>query len=176
MAPDVLVPGTVTQDPNQTFAPTDVGNGATAHPIVLTDASFLRITLNTADLTPPNGAIDIDLYLYDAAGEVASSGAGSTNEIIQLEAPAPGTYTLYVHGWQTTGTSVGYNLHTWQVPAAPGGGSLVINAAPPSATQGTVGTVDIGWSGLAVGNYLGAVSHTGDTLLGFTLVEVDNTP
>ena len=177
LAADVPIPGSVTQDPNQTFDPTDVGNGATAHPIVVTDASFLRITLDTADLTPPNGAIDIDLYLYNSAGEeVASSGAGSTDEIIQLETPANDTYTLYVHGWQTTGATVGYNLHTWQVPAAPGGGSLVINAAPPSATQGTVGSVDIGWSGLAPGDYLGAVSHTSDTLLGYTLVEVDNTP
>jgi subtilisin family serine protease len=177
LAPDVPVPGSVTQDPNQTFAPTDVGNGATAHPIVVADASFLRITLNTADLTPPNGAIDIDLYLYNSAGqEVASSGAGSTDEIIQLEAPANDTYTLYVHGWQTTGVTVGYNLHTWQVPVAPGGGSLIINSAPPSATLGAVGTVEAGWSGIVEGNYLGAVSHTGDTLLGYTLVEVDNTP
>jgi hypothetical protein len=178
LAPDVLVPGSVTQDPNQSFTPTDVGNGATAHPIVVADASFLRITLNTADLTPPNGAIDIDLYLYNSAGEeVASSGAGSTDETIQLEAPANDTYTLYVHGWQTTGVTVGYNLHTWQVPAAPGGGSLIINASPPSATQGTVGIVEAGWSGLAEGNYLGAVSHSdGTTNLGYTLVEVANTP
>jgi hypothetical protein len=53
---------------------------------------------------------------------------------------------------------------------------LAINTAPASATQGAIGTVEAGWSGLAPGNYLGAVSHTGDTLLGYTLAEVDNTP
>ena len=37
-------------------------------------------------------------------------------------------------------------------------------------------TVEASWTGLATGDYLGAVSHTGDTLLGYTLVEVDNTP
>ena len=52
----------------------------------------------------------------------------------------------------------------------------MINSAPTSATQGAVGTVEAGWTGLAAGNYLGAVSHAGDTLLGYTLVEVDNTP
>jgi hypothetical protein len=71
---------------------------------------------------------------------------------------------------------VAHTLHTWLVPAAAGGGSLAINAAPASATQGTTGTVEAGWNGHAPGDYLGAVSHTGDSLLGYTLVEVDNTP
>ncbi len=180
LAADTPITGSVAQDPDQTFDPADP-TGTTAHPIPVTDAAHLRITLDTADLTPPNAAIDIDLYLYNSAGEeVAFSVAGGTDEIIELQAepglPLNDTYTLYVHGWQTTGATVGYNLHTWQVPAAPGGGSLVINAAPSSATQGTVGSVDIGWSGLTPGDYLGAVSHTSDTLLGYTLVEVDNTP
>ena len=52
----------------------------------------------------------------------------------------------------------------------------MINSAPTSATQGAVATVEAGWSGLEAGNYVGAVSHTSDTLLGYTLVEVDNTP
>ena len=104
-----------------------------------------------------------------------SPASGGTVEEILLEAPASGVYTLYVHGWQTTGVKVAYNLHTWQVPATAGGGSLVIDSAP-TATVGTVGTVVASWAGLEPGNYLGAVSHTSDTLLGYTLVEVDNTP
>jgi hypothetical protein len=41
----------------------------------------------------------------------------------------------------------------------------------------TVGTVEVGWSGLAAGDYLGAVSHSdGTSVFGYTLVEVDNTP
>jgi hypothetical protein len=168
-------------DPDQTFNPTDP-TGTTAHPLVVSNAAHLRITLNTADLTPPNAAIDIDLYLFNSAGEeVASSTSGGTAEIIDLQAE-PGqvlndTYTLYVHGWQTTGITVGYNLHTWTVPAAAGGGSLSITATPPSATLGATGVIDASWSGLAAGNYLGAVSHSdGTTTFGYTLVEVDNTP
>ncbi|HJQ91930.1 MAG TPA: S8 family peptidase [Acidimicrobiia bacterium] len=176
LSPDVPVPGSVAMDPDQTFDPADP-TGTTSHEIPVTNAAFLKIALNTADLTPPNPAIDIDLYLYNSAGEeVAASTSGGTVEEIVLEAPADDTYTLYVHGWQTTGVTVTYNLHTWQVSATAGGGSLVINSAPTSATQGAVGTVEVGWSGLAVGNYVGAVSHTGDTLLGYTLVEVDYTP
>ena len=176
LAPDVLIPGSVAMDPDQTFDPADP-TGTTAHEITVTNAAFLKIALNTADLTPANPAIDIDLYLYNSAGEeVAASTAGGTVEEIVLEAPADDTYTLYVHGWQTAGSTVTYNLHTWQVSATAGGGSLVINSAPTSATQGAVATVEAGWSGLEVGNYVGAVSHTSDTLLGYTLVEVDNTP
>jgi subtilisin family serine protease len=172
LAPDVLIPGQVAMDPDQAFNPNDP-TGTTAHPITLAGAAHLRITLNTADLSPPNSAIDIDLYLYLGNQQVAASTSGGTAETIDLEVPADGTYTLYVHGWQTTGITVGYNLHTWTVPAAAGGGSLAITAAPASATLGEVGTVEAGWNGLATGNYLGAVSHNSDTLLGYTLVEVD---
>ena len=102
-------------DPDQTFDPADP-TGTTAHEIPVTNAAFLKIALNTADLTPANPAIDIDLYLYNSAGEeVAASTAGGTVEEIVLEAPADDTYTLYVHGWQTAGSTVTYNLHTWQV-------------------------------------------------------------
>ena len=101
------IPGSVAQDPDQTFDPSGVPTGTTAHAIPVTDAAFLKITLNTADLTPANPAIDIDLYLYNSAGEeVAASTAGGTVEEIVLEAPADDTYTLYVHGWQTTGSTV----------------------------------------------------------------------
>ena len=180
LASDAPIAGTVGQDPDNTnWSPAEVPNGTTAHPITVTGAAFLKITLSTVDLTPANPAIDIDLYLYNSAGEeVAFSVAGGTAEEILLEAPADGTYTLYVNGWQTTGLTVGYNLHTWQVPAAAGGGTLTLGPTPPpaSATAGTVATVEASWTGLATGDYLGAVSHTGDTLLGYTLVEVDNTP
>ena len=174
LTPNTEVPGTVTQDPDQTFAPSDVGNGATAHEIVVTDAAFLRISLTTDDLTPPEPAIDLDLFLFNSAGQlVGSSGSGGTDEMIQLDQPLNDTYTLYVHGWQTTGIEVGYGLDTWQVPAAAGGGSLAINASPPSATINAQGSVDVGWSGLAPGDYLGAVSHSdGTTTFGYTLVEV----
>jgi subtilisin family serine protease len=179
LAPDAPIAGTVTQDPdNTTWSPAEVGAGTTAHQIPVSDAAHFRITLNTADLTPANAAIDIDLYLYNSVGEeVASSTAGGTAEIIDLRVPANDTYTLYVHGWQTTGIEVAYNIHTWTVPAAAGGGSLAITAAPPSATIGTLANVDATWTGLATGNYLGAVSHSdGTTTFGYTLVEVDNTP
>jgi hypothetical protein len=176
MAPNTPVKGAVTQDPDQTFDPADEGNGATPHDITVTDAAFLRITLTTDNLVPADPAIDIDLFLFNSAGElVGASGAGGTDELIELELPANDTYTLWVHGWQVApAVSVDYSLNTWQVPMA--AGSLAVTAAPASATQGTVGTVEATWTGLLPpGGYLGAVSHSDDSeIFGLTLVEVDS--
>ena len=174
LAPNVPIVGTVTQDADQSFSPSDVGNGATAHEITLNGSAFLRITLATGDLTPPDPAIDLDLFLYKDGQQVASSGAGSTDELIELASPEDGSYTLYVHGWQTTGLEVGYSVNTWDVPTAADSGSLSILDEPEDATAQTTETITVGWEGLAAGEqYLGAVSHhDADSMIGLTLVEV----
>lgn len=174
LVPQVGVAGSVSQDPDQNFDPEDP-TGTTAHEIPLSGSGALRVELTTADLTPPDGDIDLDLYLYNSAGqEVANSTAGGTDEHIDLRLPADDTYTLYVHGWETTGLTVDYTLRTWDVPLAPDSGPLEIVSAPAEAVAGGSGTVEVAWSGLDPGaGYLGAVSHTGpDGLLGLTLVDV----
>jgi hypothetical protein len=163
--------GDVAQDPDQTFDPTD--GYSYAVPITVTDGALLRIAMPPDAVGDPNA--DIDLYLFDPSGAlVASSTNGGTDELIDYASPADGTWTLYVHGWQTVTDPVSFTLYDWVVPATPGGGNLTIDAAPAAATQGAAGTVDISWTG-ASGWSLGAVSHTGDTgLMGLTLVDVDN--
>jgi hypothetical protein len=166
--------GAVAQDPDQTFDPNDP-TGTTAHQFAVSGSAHLRLSLTTADLVPPDPDVDLDVYLFNSAGQqVASSTSGGTDEHIDLSLPADDTYTLYVHGWQTLGGTVDYTLRSWDVPLAAGGGSLTIDSAPGTATTGTTGTVDVSWSGLTAGNaYLGAVSHTGPGgLLGLTLVSV----
>jgi subtilisin family serine protease len=173
LAPDVAIAGSVGQDPDQTFDPND-STGTTSHQISLSNTAFFRLTLNTPDLTPPDAAIDLDLYLYKDGQQVASSTAGSTVELIELTLPEDGTYTLYVHGWQTTGLTVGYSMHTWDVSLSADAGSLVINTEPADAVIGTTATIEVGWSGLEPGtNYLGAVGHNdAGGLFDMTLVEV----
>jgi subtilisin family serine protease len=168
------IAGSVDQDPDQTFNPADP-TGTTAHQIVVSGSAHLRLELATADLSPPDPAIDLDLYLFNSSGqEVASSTSGGTAEQIELSLPADDTYTLYVHGWQTTGLTVDYSLRSWDVPQTPGTGAFVITSAPGQAVIATTGTVDVAWAGLTPGTvYLGAVSHTGpDGLLRLTLVRV----
>ena len=171
--PDAPLSGTVAQDPNQIFNPNDPV-GVTAFPITLSGSALLRITLDTADLTPPNPAIDLDLYLVRNGRLVAASTSGGTIEDIDVVLPADGTYTLYVHGWLVGTAPVGFNVHTWSVPLEPGTGALQIDSAPAQATIGTVDEVVASWTGLEPGQqYLGAVSHSdAEGLLGLTLVEI----
>jgi hypothetical protein len=92
--------------------------------------------------------------------------------------PKNGTWTVYVHGWSVPGGSMPFNMWTWIVPDT-SGGSLVVDSAPTSATQGATEPVAMSWSGLTTGTdsdwYLGAVSHLQDSnLVGLTLVNADS--
>ena len=162
----------VVQDPDQTFDPTD--GFSNAHTFDLSGAAFLRLAIPEDGVSDPN--IDLDIFLFDPTGAfVASSTNGGTNEVVEVLLPADGTWTLFVHGWQTVGPDADYTLYEWDISATPGG-SIVIDSAPTSATLGATGTVAFSWSGATTGEWhLGAVSHTGDAgLLGLTLVEIDN--
>ena len=49
-------------------------------------------------------AIDLDIYVYDPNGvQVASSTSGATNELVDILLPQDGTWSVFVHGWQTAG-------------------------------------------------------------------------
>ncbi|TDD25032.1 S8 family peptidase [Kribbella turkmenica] len=161
-------PGSVGQDPDQTFDPNDTA-GTTAHQFTADGAKYLRWRL-----THPNPVVDLDVYVYNSAGqEVASSTNGSTDELVELRLPANDTYTVYVHGWQTLGVTQDYTLGSWNVPPATGG-SLAITSEPEDAVIGESGTVSTAWSGLAAGQeYFGVVAHNRDSEpLGLTVVHV----
>lgn len=176
LADEVLTTDTVGQDPDQTFAPSDVGNGATAHQFDLTDATFWRLTLDEADLTGAPTGTDLDIFVYGPGGtEIASSTAGGTNEIIELSDPAPGTYTVYIHGWQTGGATVGYTARSWAIGNDADGGTLQVTSTP-TATIGTTGTVEYSWSDVAAGTTeLGLLVYSDGTgEIGRTLVTITN--
>ncbi len=161
---------TVNQDPDQTFDPGDVATGgANAHTFDLSDVGVFRVAIPPEATGPEN---DLDVYVYDPDGNpVASSTQAGTDEEVTIQDPMDGTWTVYVHGWQVVDDG-SYTLYSWAVTNATGG-SLVANG-PSSATNGSVGTIDLSWTG-ATGWNLGAVDHTeGSTVLGRTLVDVDN--
>jgi subtilisin family serine protease len=178
LEPATVFQDNVAQDPDQNFNPSDVGQGAVAHQITTNGSARLRLAIPPDAVIDPD--IDIDLFLYDSAGnEVASSTLGGTDELIDLEFPADDTYTAYVHGWQTLqepgGGTTPVTLYVWDISATPGG-TLTVDSAPTSAIQGETGTVVASWTGATAGQWhLGAVSHNNaDGLVGVTLVEVDN--
>jgi hypothetical protein len=159
----------ISQDPDQTYNPGDPASaGADKITFPISGAAFVRW-----ELAIP-GDDDIDLFLEDSSGTIiAASTNGGTDELIELFLPADDTYTMVVHGWSVPNEPLPYTLHYWEVPLA-SGGSLNLDSAPASATLGSIGTIDVSWSGLASGSYLGAVSHTGDVgLMGLTLISVD---
>jgi hypothetical protein len=127
------------------------------------------------DATEANA--DLDVFVYNPAGQqVGASTLGGTDEEVTIQSPANGTWKVYVHGWAAPGGSSPYTLYSWAVPTATGG-SLTVSGAPASATIGTTANLTASWTGAGGTWNLGAVSHMeGGTLLGRTLVEVDNRP
>jgi hypothetical protein len=170
LVPVTVTAGSVGQDDDQTPFTADDGAGLTAHAFTVSDAAVARWRLveGTADT-------DLDVFVVGPDGEqvVAASTNGGTNELVTLTLPASGTYTVYVHGWQTGGGTIGYDLESWFVPVATDG-SLAITAEPDAAVIGTSTDVVASWSGAEEGvEHLGAVAHRrGSELLGLTLVEV----
>ncbi|WP_420452333.1 S8 family peptidase [Ilumatobacter sp.] len=171
----VVRSGTVEQDSDQEFDPADP-EGTTALEIRTDGVAHLRIALDDGDLSPPTPGADLDLYLADSTGTiVATSTSPGTNELIDVPLPPDDTWTLYVHGWQTVGTEVGFGVRTWSVPLEAGTGPMEITSAPASAELGATATIVASWEGLEAGvDHLGAVSHSrGAELLGLTLVDIE---
>lgn len=174
LTPRTSVVGTVGQDPDQTFAPGDVGNGATAHEITVTDETMLRIHIPQVD---PGDAIDLDLFVFGPDGAlVGQSTNGGTNETVDVVLPAAGTYTAFVHGWGVgaAGATTDYDFQTWLVPLAPG---TLTATGPASATAGATEPVTLTWPtdlDPTAGPYLGLVVHASDAgPEGVTIVDVD---
>jgi subtilisin family serine protease len=171
LIPADITAGSVTQDPDQTFSPTDP-TGTIALPVAIAaGTTYARFSLFDADVTP--GA-DIDLYVYNSAGTlVAASGNGGSNEEANLVNPAAGNYTVYIHGWGVPGGTSPYKLHTWLLGSAAAGNMTV--SGPTTAVIGATGAITLGFSGLTPGvKYLGSVAYAGTSgLPNPTIVRVD---
>jgi hypothetical protein len=172
LEPATVTQDNVVQDPDQTFDPTD--GYSNEHQFTLSGAAYFKVRIPPEAVA--NSDIDLDVFVYDPSGaQVATSTSGGTDETIEITNPADGTWSVFVHGWQTAGPSADYDMYSWVVSATPGG-SLSIDAAPASATVGETGTIDISWTGATLGEWhLGAVSHSdGSGVMGYTFVDVDN--
>lgn len=172
LEPATVTSDTVDQDPDQTFDPND--GYSKLHQINLSTAAHLRIAIPPEAVSDPG--VDLDIFVYDPLGNLAASSVnGGTDESIDIVLPMSGTWSVYVHGWQTNGSPAAYDMYAWTVSLIPGG-NLAIDSAPAAAVIGAAGSVDVSWAGATAGEWhLGAVSHTGETgLMGLTLIDVDN--
>lgn len=172
LEPAMVINDSVVQDPDQNFDPAD--GYSNSYEVTTSGDAFLRFALPPDSVNDPN--IDLDMFVYDPNGnQIASSTAGGTAEQVDVVLPEDGTYTVWIHGWQTVQPAADFTLYSWVVSATPGG-NMTIDSAPPSAVSGTTGNVDVSWTGATAGEWhLGAVSHSDAAgLLGLTLVDVDN--
>jgi subtilisin family serine protease len=153
--------GTVDQDPDQTFVPSDP-TGTVAIPVTIpAGTTYTRFALFDEDVAP--GA-DLDLYVYQGATLVGSSTSGTSAEEVNFSftTPTGGAIglTVYVHGWGVPAGSSPFALHSFYVPAVASGNMTV--TAPTSAVLGDTGTVELAYSDLMPGTrYLGTVAYGG---------------
>lgn len=149
--------GMVADDPDNEFVAG--GAGQVAYEVTIAPGtSVARFQLFDADVNPGS---DLDLFVYFDDEEVGSSENGASNEVVTLRDPDPGTYTVYVHGWETAGRAPSpFVLYRWLLGETSSG--LLDVAAPASATANTNGTITLTTSGLAAGRrYLGAIAYDG---------------
>ncbi len=174
LEPATTTDGNVVDDPaNDINTALGTGVGVTFEFVVVPAGTALTRFSLFDEYTDGND--DLDLYVFYQTGAfVGSSGGGSSAEEVSVLFPAPGTYIVAVHGWQTDGVDSNYTLFDWSVSATPGG-NLSIDSAPASATLGATEAVEVSWAGAAADTkHLGAVSHSlGDGSVELTVVSVD---
>ena len=161
LIPATTTPGTVSDDPADSFSPT--GQGVVAIPVnIPAGTTYARFSLFDASVSPPS---DIDLYVYQGTPAslgplVGLSGSGTSQEEVNLANPAAGAYTVFVHGWgvPAPGTA-SFTLFSWLLGAADAGNMSV--SAPATATTGGSGTIGLSFTGLTPGTkYLGSVAYS----------------
>src|SRR5262249_62016160 len=101
----------------------------------------------------PSGT-DLDVYVYRGGVRVGQSADGDSNEMVTFTNPPAGTYTVYVHGFNTNGPSASLTLFSWQLGSASAGNMSV--PGPVSTTTGGTVPVNLSFTGLTNGTwYLG---------------------
>ena len=128
---------------------------------------------------------DLDLYVFDAdpattpVGDLLAnhflggSGTGTSQEQVDLDAPAAGTVWVVVHGWQPAGgNETTYTLFTWLLDGLDAG-NLAVDLPIGGATLGGTGEVTLTPT-VDTGRWMGVVDFTdGTDVVGSTIVRVD---
>jgi subtilisin family serine protease len=157
----MVTPGTVTQDPDQTFDPADPTGTVTIPVEIPAGTTYTRFALFDEDVAPDT---DLDLYVYQGATLVGASTSGTSAEEINFSfanpTGGPIPLTVYVHGWGVPAGSSPFVLHEFYVPGTAAGNMEV--TAPTEAILGETSTIELSFGGLEPGTrYLGRVAYSG---------------
>ena len=161
---------TVAQDPDQTFNPNDPTGTIHEDIVVPAGLKLLRVGIDEGFITP--SGTDLDVYVYRGGVRVGQSADGDSNEMVTFTDPPAGTYTVYVHGFNTNGPSASLTLFSWQLTAASAGNMTV--PGPVATTTGGTVPVNLSFTGLANGTwYFGqTIYNDGTNDIGSTIVNV----
>lgn len=125
-------------------------------------AQWLRAELFDSDTTG-KGADDLDMRVYNPAGTlVGSSGGPTAAELVMLNNPPAGTYTVCVDGYAPKNGSSTYTLSTWVGAAGNGVANALRVVTPTTVVTGGTGTVSFAWSVPAGNRYYTTVQYLND--------------
>jgi subtilisin family serine protease len=161
---------TVAQDPDQNFDPA-VPTGTIHEDIVVpAGLTLFRVGIDEGFITP--SGTDLDVYVYRGGALVGQAADGDSNEMVTFTNPTAGTYTVYVHGFNTNGPSANFTLFSWQLGSSSAGNMTV--PGPVSVTNGGTVPVNLLFNNLTAGTwYLGQVVYNdGTSDIGSTIVNV----
>ena len=145
---------------------------------VAAGARLARFQLFNAD-TLGGSATDLDLDVYSGPGgvgtKIGSSGSGTSDEVVTLNAPAAGTYSACVTGFATPAAGAAYRLSSWLVGPALGMQTLKASA-PSTVYAGGTASVAARWSVPAGKRYLGHLQYldSASAPIGSSVEFVDN--
>jgi hypothetical protein len=163
-------PETVAQDPDQTFDPADPTGTIHEDIVVPPGLKLFRAGIDEGFITP--SGTDLDVYVYREGVRVGQAADGDSNEMVTFTDPPGGTYTVYVHGFNTNGPSADLTLFSWQLGSTDAGNMTVPGPVP--VTTGDTVPVNLSFTGLVGGTwYLGqTVYNDGTSDIGTTIVNV----
>ena len=170
LVPATTFAETVAQDPDQTFNPADPTGTIHEDIVVPAGLKLFRAGIDEGFITP--SGTDLDVYVYRGGVRVGQASDGDSNEMVTFADPPAGTYTVYVHGFNTNGPSASFTLFSWQLGSTSAGNMTV--PGPATATIGGTVPVDLSFTGLLSGTwYLGqTVYNDGSSDIGTTIINV----
>jgi subtilisin family serine protease len=135
------------------------GAGVNVHNVTIPAGTMVARFALFDDDTAGGADSDLDLIVVSPANTLTSSGNGGSNEKVELNNPAAGTYKVCVVGYEPANGSAEYKLSSWVL--APGAANGNFKALLPGIVYvGGTGTVNLSWSGLEAGKrHLGAVRY-----------------
>jgi hypothetical protein len=178
LVPAAVDTSNLTNPTGQQFPETEpVAGEHTAKFTVTVPAGTSLARLGTFDADYAAGS-DIDIFVYDAAGnEVGKSTGGTAEEQVDVIAPKAGTYDVYVDLYAIGGgaSSLDVKLNSWSL-GTEAAGNATATPASQAVTIAVPASVTVNWTGLETGKrWFGRVAFTdGGTGNGSTLVRVDS--